>query len=325
MTKIDVYPIVVPNSYGLKTVNFYLVKHGNHLTLIDAGYNDKDSWNALQEKMNECSFSLFDMTEIILTHHHIDHMGLVNRIIDRHPIPIYCSPLAIPRLKKDKHYMKVRKDFFIDLYEKMDCGNMGKKHIAHFEEALNKNYEEIKGDLIPINKETLFSFDCINIPGHSPDQIGLLHKEDRFMISGDLLIEHISSNAIVEPDEKGNRLPSLMQHIHSLKKCAALNIETIYPGHGNPIKEPNILIQKRLKRIEEKSDRIFYYIQNGFRTGQSLAIKMYADKYKKEFGLVMSEIIGHLDYLEMKKRITKVLKNGVWYYETIENFSKAAN
>ena len=63
-------------------------------------------------------------------------------------------------------------------------------------------------------------------------------REQQILFGGDLLIEHISSNALVEPDQQGNRLLTLIEHKHSLEKCLKLPLSRVYAGHGQVIDSP---------------------------------------------------------------------------------------
>ena len=118
----------------------------------------------------------------------------------------------------------------------------------------------------------------------------------------------------MEPDENGNRIRTLVDHIDSLKRCLAIRANAVYPGHGNIIYQPGTLIEKRLNSIEAKSQKIFALIESGITTGNELAKTFYKEKYIKEFPLVMSEIIGHLDYLDYQGKINKQYRKNVVHY-----------
>ena len=79
----------------------------------------------------------------------------------------------------------------------------------------------------------LFGFDCIEIPGHTPDQVTFYHQVSKGLFVGDLLIEHMSSNAFVEPDSNGNRPKTLVQQKLSLEKCLTLSVETVQKEKSN--------------------------------------------------------------------------------------------
>jgi glyoxylase-like metal-dependent hydrolase (beta-lactamase superfamily II) len=313
----EVFPIIVPDRL-LKTVNFFLVKREKSLSLIDAGWNNEECWNALNHALRKNGFSLTDLTEIILTHHHIDHIGLVNRIVSKHPIPVYTSPVSIPRLKRDKDFLEMRIEFYKKLYQEMGCGETAEQRIDYLIKAVIDNKDNtIDADITAITAKSLFNFEIIEVPGHAPDQLAFLNHKEHEIFVGDLLLEHISSNALVEPDNLGKRLPTVSQQMESLRKCMELDIKLVYPGHGSLIKNPNDLIRKRLERVEIKGQRLIELIKSGVTTANDIAITWYKNVYYEQFGLVMSEIIGHLDYLEAQRKIEKKLINGVWHYKVV--------
>jgi glyoxylase-like metal-dependent hydrolase (beta-lactamase superfamily II) len=315
----EVFPIIVPDRSSLKSINFYLVKQENSLSLIDAGWNNEECWETLNHTLQKNGFALKDLTEIILTHHHVDHIGLVNRIVSQHPIPVYAHPTSIPRLKREKDFLEMRIEFYSKLYQEMGCGKVGEERGAYLRKAmLNNKDQTLQTNIFPITDTQLLHFNIIEVPGHAPDQLAFFDQKEKWLFGGDLLIEHISSNALVEPDAVGNRMLTLCQHIDSLTKCLRLEVKLLFPGHGNLIESPNTLILKKLERVEKKAERLIQLMRSGVSTGSEMALSYYKNTYYEQFGLVMSEIIGHLDYMEVNGRIEKELIRGVWHYSVVE-------
>jgi glyoxylase-like metal-dependent hydrolase (beta-lactamase superfamily II) len=315
----DVFPIIIP-AKNLKTINFFLVKHESGLSLIDAGLDDEACWNALQTQLKKNDLELEDLTEIILTHHHFDHVGLVNRIVSIHPIPVFASPLSIPRLKRDPHFLENRVNFYEQVYKEMGCGELGDKQIHYLRKSIKKNkHQAIGTEIREINSNQFLHFNVLEIPGHAPDHIAFWDADRKWLFSGDLLLEHISSNAFIEPDENGKRLHSLVQQKDSLMKCSSLHADIVFSGHGEMIEHPNDLITKRLERIEDKAQRFLRLIQNGIATVNDLAETYYKKTYYEQFPLVVSEVVSHLDYLEIQRQVNKKFINGVWHYSLPSN------
>ncbi|SFE70253.1 MBL fold metallo-hydrolase [Alteribacillus iranensis] len=313
----SLYPVIVPTKSSLKSFNFYLYQTGDSLVLIDAGINSSSSWNALEEVLQENNFHIKDLTAILLTHHHVDHVGLINRITEDHPIPVFIHPEGIPRLRRNPDFMERRISFFETLYKEAGCGERGKEQISYLREAKEKNAgQAIEADLQPIReKEEIFGLQVIETPGHAPDQVAFYdHVSDR-LFAGDLLISHISSNALIEPDTSGNRPQSLLEHMASYNKTLTLDSPLVLPGHGEFIKDHHSLVRKREKEIAEKANQLRLLIQNGTRTADALARTFYAKRYNEQFPLVMSEIIGHLDYLETNGHIYTFKKDGILLYD----------
>ncbi len=314
-SKIEVFPVIVPVSSGLRTVNFYLVKQEKSLTLIDAGFNTEECWAALINTLKENEFTLRDITEILLTHHHHDHIGIVDRVATKYDIPVYAHPNALPRLKRDSDFLQMRLEFFENLYEEMGCGERGAKQVTYLRQAMIQNKDnKIHTDIQEIADDQILNFEVLEMFGHAPDQVAFYHKEQKWLFGGDLLIEHIASNALVEPDFQGKRMKTLIQHRESLTNSLSLHAELFFSGHGITIKNPNQLIQKRIDGMDKKADLFMNYIQLGISTANEIAQLHYQQKYEKEFSLVMSVIIGHLDYLEEQRKIKKEWDRGVWHY-----------
>lgn len=286
------------------------------MSLIDAGINTEECWDAFISTMAENGFALQDLDRIILTHNHEDHIGLVNRISSVKDIPVYAHVESIYRLKRDKDFFALRVEFFRKLYREMGCGNAGEKQVEKLKAAVKRNEKDkIKAEIISLaESDTIAGLQVVETPGHSPDHVVFLDAERKQLFGGDHLIGHISSNAIVEPDREGKRILTLAQYIQSLEKCSGLDLETIFPGHGNFVYNHRELINHRLEKIHQKSERLLELIESGKSTAAQLAQAYYKDKYESQFSLVMSEIIGQLDWLETKMKIQKEQKDGVWQY-----------
>lgn len=316
----EVIPIIVEHESSLKSVNFYLFQKGKSLVLIDAGYNTDQCWNALVETLQRRGLAVHDLTAILLTHHHIDHIGLVNRIIRLNPVPVYAHPLSIPRLKRDETFLNMRIAFFSELYKEMGCGEQGEKQASYLRESMEKNrYNKINSEITSIEENIMLDFEVIHVPGHAPDQVAFYDKDCKWLFAGDLLIEHISSNALVEPDESGRRMMTLKDHYQSIKKGSELHADLVFSGHGKIIDDPERVFWMRLQGIERKGQRFLDLIAGGVPIAADIAQTYYKDTYLKQFSLVMSEVIGHLDYLEYQGKIQKTLIDGIWHYFPVKD------
>ncbi|MBM4764893.1 MBL fold metallo-hydrolase [Bacillus sp. B15-48] len=313
---IEVFPVIVPTSNELKSFNFYLVKHNHSLTLIDAGVNTAKCWDALQKTLKGHGFTLTDITEVLLTHHHTDHIGLINRILSVHSIPVYAHPNATLILKRDREYRKMRRAFFKKLYAEMGCGEIGERQVASTHNPINLNEDKkTNGEIREMATGPFLGFSLLEIPGHAPDQVGFYQKECKWVFSGDLLIEHMPSNAFIEPDYEGIRTNSVIQQKQSLEKCLSLDVDYVFPGHGIIIENPRDLIKIRLKEIDEKADKYLRIIKSKRSIPSEIAkVRFGKQRYEQQFFNVMSEVIGYLDYLELNGEISKEKKGGIWQY-----------
>lgn len=312
--ELKIYPVILPVSHYLKSYNCYLVEHEHTLYLIDAGIHSDDSWDLLNYTLRTYGFNLKDLNGIYITHHHIDHIGLINRIVEDVTIPVYAHKKAIPRLKRDPEFLQKRIDFFRNLYEEMDCGAAGEEQVNKLKKAyVDNKHLAVKADITPLEQH-ITPFTVIEVPGHSPDQVAFYHEKSQTLFGGDLLINHISSNALIEPDENWTRIHSLLVQMESLKKCSTIPLNYIFSGHGTGIDQPQQLIETRFANVEMKANKILSLIHDGTTTANAIAKQYYKKTYELQFSLVMSEIIGHLDYLVVNNMVKKEKVNGVLHY-----------
>jgi len=89
----------------LRYTNCFLVRHGGGFLLIDTGYDYE--WDRFVEGLARLGIGPGDITQLILTHHHDDHCGLLNRLTAENPgIVIMMSALAARRLEGGVHVFK---------------------------------------------------------------------------------------------------------------------------------------------------------------------------------------------------------------------------
>ncbi|HLR65217.1 MAG TPA: MBL fold metallo-hydrolase [Pseudogracilibacillus sp.] len=320
--RLKVHPIIIPTSLGkLETINFYLVERDDELILIDAGENRDTHFQALINKLKELNKDLSDLKAILLTHHHSDHTGLVNRIRSKVELPVFAHKRAGVRLKRDEAYFKRRIHFFKNLYDKHGCGEKGAERVLQLEQSFEKGKDDaLAGPLTYFNDgDFLYGFKVISVPGHSPDQVIFYDEREKVAFVGDHFIKHSPSNAIYDLLEDGSTFHSLMVYEQSLKKLLNIDIRLAYAGHGEAITDVKDILNHKLDRIEQKGRRILGELTEAM-TAMQLAEKMYQGRLNSPilFALIMSELIGHLERLEHFDFVKKLSVRDMLMYERMK-------
>ena len=315
-TNTTIIPLEVPAPNMLKSINFYLIQKNGRTFLIDAGLDKDTYWEYFLQSMKANGLKVRDLTAILLTHHHFDHVGLVHRISKEYDIPVYIHPYALPKIKGDPEFLYKSYLFFADILNKLNTGEFGAQQVkARYKRQMNNPKTALDWNVKAIEANTLFDFEVIEIPGHAPDQVAFYLPEENIIFTGDLLIDHLRSNAFVEPAPNGSRIPALTQHVASLEKIIELHPETALSGHGKVIYEPAKLAKRRLHAIGTKAKSIKAVIEAGFTTGSEIVKKRHPNKYEDIFFTLMSDTLSFLDYFEAKGELTKKEKNGIWYWD----------
>lgn len=313
-TKIIAIEVPAPNI--LKSINFYLVQKNESLFLIDAGLDHDIHWEHLEKALHTHGLHVDNLTAILLTHHHFDHLGLVYRIAERKDIPVYIQPYAIPKLKGDPEFLYKNYRFFRELLVRLNTGDFGIEQVnARYQRQMNKTKTAIDWNLKEIHTDTLFDFQVIDIPGHAPEQVAFYLPEEDIIFLGDVLIDHLRSNAFVELALDGSKVQALEEHIQSLEKIITLNPDIAFSGHGKMIKEPSKLAVRRLAAIEAKANSFLSMIDAGISTGSEIVKQRHPNKYEELFFTLLSDALSFLDYLEAKGKLIKKEINGIWHWQ----------
>jgi len=157
----------------------------------------------------------------------------------------------------------------------------------------------------------------LHMPGHASHQTCFYQPETRQFLSADMLLPKTPTPIVERPPDGKTHRPSLPIFLESLDRCEALDIETVYPGHGEPFGDHRFLIQKQRNRIHKRKQQALTLIQQGHQTPSELVDIMYA-RYPVQSrfaGLWM--LIGYLDLLLAEEKIRQREVNGVWHYDVI--------
>ncbi|WP_082233921.1 MBL fold metallo-hydrolase [Halobacillus massiliensis] len=309
-----IQPITVPTPYAVGDVHAYLLR-SDTVTLIDAGVKTTAAWEAMKSQLKEYNTGPEDVEQIVLTHHHPDHTGLLERFPNA---KLLGHEKVKPWIEKDEVFIQKYENFFKELYKE---AGVPEQYMAALEESkktlkyigdgiLSARLEE--GDLIPSHEE----WEVIETPGHAQSHISLFREADGSLIAGDHLLFHISSNPLLEPpylDENRRPLPQV-QYRESLKKLLNYEVGDIYPGHGKTFKEAHQLIRRRLNKQEERAKQVRNMLIEKPLTAFEVCKKLFPKHMESQFGLTISETMGQLDYLDFTSQVQYQFDSGQKFY-----------
>ena len=307
--------ITIPTPFAVGDVHVYLIK-GDTLSLIDAGVKTKEAWDAIKLQLKELGYCPDDIEQIILTHHHPDHIGLVEmfprlkRLIAHKNVDLW--------LTRNEEFFKDYEEFFRQYFLK--CGIP-----VYLHKVLDKIRDPLQfagegkltmtiaeGDYIPGHEE----WKVIETKGHAQSHLSFLRKTDGVFIGGDHLLHHISPNPLIEPpiNSSMERPKPMLQYRDNLKKCLDLKINTVLPGHGKVFSDTKEIIPQRLKKQEQRAAKVFSMLKEKSQTPFQLCQQIFPKQYENQIELTMSETIGQLDYLEDEGCIGKQYDDDVYVY-----------
>lgn len=315
-----VYPITYPVKYGqMNNINCYLYENQNKLILIDAGIDSVNYKEFFLKQLEAYRLKIEDIDQIILTHHHIDHIGMVNYILEKKQIPIFAHPNAIERLALTEQYQQSKIKFFETLYELYGCGELLKPRIEKMEKTLqNDEGLRIQAIVQPIQaRDIVDDLIVIETPGHSLDSISLYDQQTGWFFAGDFIISNGTTNALIDFDEKKLLLPTVLQQRQSIEHCMQLNITTVFAGHEAIFHNLKEVAEVNLSKIEYKVKRIVKQVEKGNDTVLKIANALYGKLMYQIPILIFSEVIGYVYYAEILNLLKRVSKDGQLVYRSV--------
>ncbi|WP_245680589.1 MBL fold metallo-hydrolase [Bacillus marinisedimentorum] len=310
-----IHRLVLPTPFPVGDVNIYLVE-GEALTLVDTGAKTEEAWEAFKLQLKELGRVPDDIEQVILTHHHPDHAGLLDYLPES--IPVIGHWKNDPWISRDETFFRNYEEFLLDLFQKSGIDSYFLKFVSKMNRSMKYSCSRKLTGTIAEGDEApgLPGWSVYEVPGHAGSHIMLHNRETGIAIGGDVLLQHISSNPLIEPPYPGEEERARPQLLYneSLKKVAALHPEIVLPGHGRSVEKAAALVENRLKKQHERALTIHGWLNEQPMTAFQICKKLFPTIFQKELGLTMSETIGQLDYLEDEGLIYVDRTCAAWCY-----------
>jgi glyoxylase-like metal-dependent hydrolase (beta-lactamase superfamily II) len=317
-----VHRLQIPTPFAVGRVNCYLLED-EPLTLIDTGPNSGKALDELQGQLAARGHSIDDLSMVILTHQHIDHLGLVEIIVEHSGAEVAALGLAAERLASFGEESEREDEFAVELMLR----NGIPQEVAFALQSVSRSFRgwgskaEVTrplddGQRVQFGDRTL---QALHRPGHSPSDTVFWAEQRKILIAADHLIAHISSNPLISRplDGSSRRTQALVTYIESMKKTREMPAEIVLSGHGEPIIDHVALIDDRLAKHERRKEKIYGLIAEQPRTGYEIAQAIWGDVAVTQAFLTLSEVIGHADLLLNEGRVREVADGEVVRYEAI--------
>ncbi|MAT96633.1 MAG: hypothetical protein CL608_05770 [Anaerolineaceae bacterium] len=317
--------IELPTEFDVGSVNSYLFTEPEPI-LVDCGVETPASWEALKAGLAQHDLAPANIRRVVITHPHVDHFGLAAKIAAISGAPVWIADIGAKWLVDPKKHFGLRADYYREhfLIQAGLPDEMAQMVLTYF--------DQIADQISPVPAECIQTFglgdtlamgganwQVLHMPGHASHQTCFYQPESRHFLSADMLLPKTPTPIVERPSPNQPRQPSLPIFMESLNRCEALEIDTVYPGHGEPFQNHRQLIQKQRDRIHQRKAEALSLVQQGHHTAYTLVNQMYAH-YPSTFrfaGLWM--LIGYLDLLQAEGAIVQETVDGVWHYKRTGN------
>jgi len=311
------HTISLPTPFPVGPVNVYLAE-GEPLTLVDTGPRYDLAREALGAALAGRGYRVAGLQRIVLTHAHPDHCGLAAELVRASGAEVLTHAANLPWLTDDADarslvfYGKVMRWAGVPVKALMGLART-QRSTDRYAEPVTPDCTLADGDVLQLGDE---GWRVLHTPGHAGGLLCLYQPQRRLLISSDHLLRDISSNPLVEPPAPGEtELPRrLVEYMAQLRRVAELDVALALPGHGPPITDHRALIRERLAFHEKRARRVLETLDDDTLTVHEIASALFPGLDHINYFLALSEVIGHLQWLEVEGRVAHTERNGVAFW-----------
>lgn len=247
----NLYQVNVPLPRNpLRILNSYVIKGKDRNLVIDTGFNQPECEKSLKESLRELDVDMRD-TDILLTHLHSDHTGLVPALASE-TSKVYISRGEISWMFGESRIKLWREDT-----EKHLRAGFCDEELAQLDKAVSRDMAADKTfeRYLPIDDGMTFEYggyklQAVATPGHTPEHMCFWMEDQKTMFTGDHVLFDITPNITYWNECED----SLGNYLNSLKMIDKYDVKLALPGHretGDFHKRVSDLLLHHEERLEE--------------------------------------------------------------------------
>ena len=290
----------------LKSVNSYLIRGQERDLIVDTGMNRDECMMAMQLCLEELRVDL-SKTQFFITHFHVDHLGLLARLITERSVVYFNQPDA------ERFRSKTRWDDIIHFTLLHGFPEDELRTILNYHPAYQYGLKTDVAFTILRDGDTLpagnYVWKCIETPGHSKGHMCLYEPNEKILLSGDHILKDITPTIQLRSEGEN----PLKDYLSSLEKIFRLDVRIVLPGHRSVFDSCQERIRELEQHHEERSREVLSILERGCQNAFQVASKMSWDISYASWDLfpvmqkwfATGETIAHLKYLEERGRVRR--------------------
>jgi glyoxylase-like metal-dependent hydrolase (beta-lactamase superfamily II) len=226
---------VAPGIYrlGNELFNWYLIRDQQRFTLVDGGL--PGYWHQLRSVLGDLNASIEDIDAVLITHAHLDHLGLVERVRRESGATVYMHPADTRRAARGGAQIPP-KGLLANAWRRMPfriLSTAARKGVFFGRPVRKFTPLQVEGPLeVPGQPLVLF------VPGHTLGSVAFWLPDRKALLAGDALV---TVDMVATQRTGPHRTPRGTnddEHLAnaSLSSFESLGEAVLLTGHGDPWK-----------------------------------------------------------------------------------------
>jgi glyoxylase-like metal-dependent hydrolase (beta-lactamase superfamily II) len=313
----NIFKIVVPLPMeAVSSMNSYVIIDPDRNLIVDPGMAHTLCHDAMKAAVKELGLDL-RRTDFFITHHHIDHFGLVPQLMVKESI-IYINhteAALIHEIASGEAATDLTHLFEVLGFVEEDLTNVVSFMMGdEYRTKAPRSFGHVgEGDKI---KKGGYCLNCVVAPGHSMAHTCLYEPDHKIMFSGDAI-----SPVIPFVSDRGNPLGD---HLKSLNQLYEMDIDLVLPGHGSSFRDfrerIDTLKTHHEKRLETVLEALTDVGQNAYHIASMIWECAVDDENWDTLNvfhkfLFVRDCFAHLKYLYQEDRIDQAMSGRQLVYK----------
>lgn len=237
-----------------RSVNAYLIAIAGGYCLVDCGTSLDPGFSALEYALDLAGAAAEQLRLLVCTHLHADHAGLAAQVIARTRCEFArgAGPETSDHLLRDPH-VPLAERRRLGLREGIPEPELDAWVDPAPEDDLD--YPHATPDRVLEAGDAIESmtgtWTVVPAPGHSPTQILLHNRSQRWLITADLAYD------VGDPFFEYGRTPDpYAEHLASLDRALELDAALAFPGHGRVVESPRRRLTAARAAAQNSASRV---------------------------------------------------------------------
>jgi glyoxylase-like metal-dependent hydrolase (beta-lactamase superfamily II) len=307
-----VHQLKLPVPFPLKFIASYLIEGRDGWTVIDPGFDYPPAREVWESGAEEMGLNLDrDVTRIIVTHLHPDHIGLARWLEERSGASVWMLEGEVENARHVWDPARGTEGFVRFLIRngmdpKTAEATAGTTRLGiRLPERLNALRP---GGEIELGESVAR---VVHTPGHSDFHFVLHDERRRVLFAGDHLLLHITPNIGLWTYTAPRPLE---RYLDSLRGLRGLGVDLVFPGHGPLFHDLDGRIDELLRHHEERLDVMRSAFDGEPATPFQIARRVFPDDLTDhQLRFALAETLAHLEHLVDDGRVERLEGDVVSY------------
>lgn len=302
-----VWRITTPMPFRPPEVHAYFVAlDGGGWMLVDGGLNTDAAWTALDAGVRAAAGGWRDVRIHVVTHMHMDHVGLAARVRERCGAAVWMGRLDAERMAHAAAHPDEEAQYRAALLRR--CG--APDEMVRAVEDVRRGADPLAP---PVTVDGMLDGDEGEIPGapgwrflwtpgHTAGHVSLVRPADGVLIAGDAVLPRITPTLGVNRQ----RADPVGDYAAALDRLEARAPSRVLPGHGNPPEDGIARIRELRAAADAETDTVAALLDGDGRTCWEVVGARYPGREMPAPTrmLALRETLAHLDRLVAAGRAT---------------------